>query len=172
MEYVSIEEAKASDGLRIVLLQGLPSPWGQAAKTMMEMKGFDYVVAPFLPGGSNEVVFEWAGENSAPVVAWNDERPLTRWNDILFLLERLAPNTPLIPEAAEDRILFFGLCHEICGELGLGWSRRLQMFGPAVTSGQASQELEQMANKYGFNQRDMDAAGIRIAGTLYALSEQ
>jgi len=47
MEYVDISEAIKADGLRITLVRGVPSPWGQAAKAMMEYKGLDYVFSGF-----------------------------------------------------------------------------------------------------------------------------
>ena len=47
--------------------------------------------------------------------------------EILLLAERLAPTPSLLPADPAVRALAFGLAHEICGEAGLGWSRRLQM---------------------------------------------
>jgi hypothetical protein len=42
MKYEALETIIKSDGLRLVLVQGFPSPWGQAAKAMMEYKGLLY----------------------------------------------------------------------------------------------------------------------------------
>ena len=50
LEYRSFEEIKDHPGLRIVMVKGVPSPWGQAAKTIFEIKGLDYVAAPWLGG--------------------------------------------------------------------------------------------------------------------------
>ena len=102
----------------------MPSPWGQAAKTIFEIKGLDYVAAPWLPGEPNEDVVAWGGETSAPVVAWAKEKPIHRWVDILYLAERLAPKPSLIPADPLQRALMFGLSHEICGEMGIAWNRR------------------------------------------------
>ena len=38
-----------------------------------------------------------SGQNSAPVVAWRNEKPINRWLDILLLAERLAPQPSLLP---------------------------------------------------------------------------
>ncbi len=46
LQYRSFEEIVAHPGLRIVLVKGVPSPWGQAAKTIFEIKGLEYVAAP------------------------------------------------------------------------------------------------------------------------------
>ena len=65
MEYVDINQAIRADGLRIVLVQGMPSPWGQAAKAMMEYKNLSYVAGPQRGGGDNAELVAWAGVNSA-----------------------------------------------------------------------------------------------------------
>ena len=72
MNYLDIDDLIAADGLRLVLLRGFPSPWGQAAKAMMEFKGLTFSVGP-LDGGHQEgrageidLVMhhkDWLGEN-------------------------------------------------------------------------------------------------------------
>lgn len=166
MKFLSIGELIRRDGLRLVLVQGAPSPWGQAVKAMMEYKGLDFVCGPQVPGAENAELVAWAGVNSGPVVAWNDHRPLNRWNDILFLLERLAPQRPLLPDAPAERVLSLGLAHEICGELGLGWNRRLSLFKPAMQSGQAPAPVASMSRKYGYNEADVGAAVARQVAML------
>ena len=135
LQYRSLKEIIDHPGLRIVLVKGIPSPWGQAAKTIFEIKGLDYVAAPWLPGEPNADIVAWGGESSAPIVAWAKEKPINRWIDILYLAERLAPKPSLIPADATQRTLMIGLSHEICGEMGIGWNRRLQLFAPAYASG-------------------------------------
>src|SRR5262249_14103241 len=70
---------------------------------------------------------EWAGQRSGPILMYNDERPRSGWAEILLFSERLAPNPSLLPKDAGDRALVFGLAHEVFGEQGLAWSRRLQL---------------------------------------------
>ena len=86
-------------------------------------------------GEPNADIVAWGGEASAPIVAWAKEKPINRWIDILYLAERLAPKPSLIPADATQRALMIGLSHEICGEMGIGWNRRLQLFAPAYASG-------------------------------------
>lgn len=71
--YVSIDEAKQARDLRLVIVKGLPSPWSQAAKTIFELKGLPFLLAPYVPFAENPEVVDWAGEG-APVAAWNDAR--------------------------------------------------------------------------------------------------
>ena len=167
MEYLSINDAIAADGLRLILVRGMPSPWGQAAKAMIEYKGLDHIVGPQEPGGENSELLAWSGTNSGPVVAWQKEPPLNRWNDILFLLERLAPEKPLLPVDFDARITAMGLAHEICGELGLGWNYRLTMARPP--EGKAPTPF---ALKYGYNEADGSAAEDRIVRLLGNLTER
>jgi len=172
MQFISIDEARLRQGLRLVLVRGTPSPWGQAAKAMMEYKGLEFALAGQIPGGANEELVAWAGINSAPVVAWNDEPPLNQWADILFLLERLAPQRPLLPEDIVDRVQVLGFAHAICGELGLGWNRRLSLFQPAFQSGQPPEPVQQMARKYRYNEADAAMAVQRQVATLDLLAAQ
>lgn len=58
----------------------------------------DFVTAHQIPMAENPELLAWSGTNSAPVVAWNDEPPINRWDDVLLLLERLAPEKRLVPE--------------------------------------------------------------------------
>ncbi len=172
LNYRSFEEIAGHRGLRIVLVKGMPSPWAQAAKTIFEIKRLDYVAAPWIPGEENPEIAAWGGEASAPIVAWAEEKPISRWIDILYLAERLAPTPALIPADATQRALMIGLSHEICGELGIGWNRRLQFLAPAYASGSPPAGVARMGSKYGFNEGDAKAASARIAGSLKALATQ
>jgi glutathione S-transferase len=171
-EYRSFKEIVDHPGLRIVLVKGLPSPWGQAAKTIFEIKERDYVAAPWMPGEPNAAIAAWGGEASAPLVVWQKEQPIHRWINILYLAERLAPQPSLIPTDAMRRALMFGLSHEICGELGLGWNRRIHMFAPAYASGHPPEAITRMGGKYGYNEGDARMAGDRVAQSLNLLAGQ
>jgi hypothetical protein len=172
LQYRSFQEIVDHPGLRIVLVQGVPSPWGQAAKTIFEVKSLEYVAAPWVPGEANDEIAKWGGEASAPIVAWAQEKPINRWIDILYLSERLAPEPSLIPRDAMQRALMIGLSNEICGPLGIGWNRRLQLFAPMLASGNPPPQIARMGSKYGQNGVDLKAAGERIAGSLKALGAQ
>jgi glutathione S-transferase len=172
LQYRRFGEIVDHAGLRIVLVQGTPSPWGQAAKTIFEIKCLDYIAAPWLPGQPNGDIVAWSGEASAPIVAWAREKPINRWIDILYLAERLAPQPSLLPSDPMQRALMIGLSHEICGQMGIGWNRRLQIFAPAYGSGNPPQNINRMGSKYGYNEADVAAAGKRIAESLKILATQ
>lgn len=171
LNYLPFGEIPSRPGLRIVLVQGMPSPWGQAAKTILEIKGIEYAAAPWKPYQENADIQAWSGEASAPIVAWNDEKPVHRWIDILQLAERLQPEPALVPEDVTERALMLGLSQEICGRKGLGWNRRLQMVAPGYGI-DVDPITTRFGDKYGFDARDAGLAGARIAATLRALTTQ
>jgi glutathione S-transferase len=172
ISYLSPAEAIAHKGLRLVIVQGLPSPWGQAVKTIFEIKRLDFVMAPLVMAGPNDEIVAWSGQNSAPVVAWKDEAPINRWTDILHLAERLAPEPALIPEDAWDRTLMFGLSNELFGELGIGWCRRIQMIGPALGAPQPPEFAVILGEKYRYDRQDEQAASARIVDILGVFTTQ
>jgi glutathione S-transferase len=165
MKYVGINEAISADGLRIVIVKAMPSAWGIAAKAMAEFKSLDFLCAHQIPMSDNPELTAWAGTNSAPVVAWNDEPPLNRWNDILLLLERLAPEPRLVPENPAERIAVFGIGHEICGELGFGWNRRIDLMRPAP--GEAPGPF---AQKYHYREDEAKLANSRVIALMQELA--
>ena len=172
LTYATPAEAIGHKGLRLVLVRGVPSPWGMAAKTLFEIKGVDYLAAPLDLAGSNEEIVAWSGQNSAPVVAWNDEPPIHRWQDIILLAERLAPAPALIPADPLQRVLMWGFINEVAGEQGLGWNRRLQGFARARSGGRIHAVSEVLIGKYGYDAEAVKTAPQRIAGSLAALAAQ
>jgi len=165
MRYVDINEAIKADGLRIVIVKAMPSAWGVAAKAMIDYKGLDYLCAYQIPMSDNPELLAWSGTNSAPVVAWNDEAPINRWEDILLLLERLAPEPRLVPENPAERIEVFGICREICGELGFGWNRRIDLARPP-----AGEEPGVFAQKYNYREAEAALANTRVIALMKELA--
>jgi hypothetical protein len=100
----------------------------------------------------------WGGEASAPIVASAKEKPINHWIDILYLAERLAPKPSLIPTDATQRAVMIGLSHEICGEMGIGWNHRLQLFMPAYASGSPPANIALMGSRYRYSDDAANAA--------------
>ena len=134
LEYRPVSEAANLPGLRLVLNGGVPGPWSEAAKAVFRVKGIDFVPVAHEGGSENTELVAWTGIANAPVAMFADERPRAHWSEILLLAERLAPLPRLIPEDEAGRVLMMGLAHEICGEDGLGWNRRLQMLDSSEAS--------------------------------------
>jgi len=175
MKYVTVDEGRNARGLRLVLSQGVPGPWGEAAKAIFRVKGLDYLAIAQQGGGENAALREWTGQVSAPVAVWEDEPPRTDSLDILFLAERLSSRPRLIPEDVEQRVRMFGIAREIIGRRGLGWMRRIMIFAPMIRSGQAPESIQRMAARYGYRQELADSAPAdvaRILGYLAATLER
>ena len=128
LNYIEVTEAINTAGLRLVLSAGVPGPWGEAAKTIFDIKGLEYIPVAQKMGVPDPELKAWTGQESAPVAMFNDERPRTRWDEILFLAERLAPYPALIPADESDRAEMFGLSHCLCGEDGLAWNLRVYLY--------------------------------------------
>lgn len=187
LDYVSIAEARRLPGLRIVLgAYPIPGPWREACKGIFHVKRLSYVPVRCADEGASDLavgmdgtqreLIEWTGQASAPVVAWNDERPRSSWIDQLNLAERLQPDPPLVPADLEDRVRMFGLANELLGEHGLVWEKRLLMVdGPLKTL--AADDPQRgfwtfLGGKYGYTPAGAECAARRIEGIVSALAAQ
>jgi glutathione S-transferase len=148
--YVSVDEAMQRGGLRMVVVGGVPSPWGEAAKGIFHMKGIDWAAVRLTY--DDEKLKSWAGQRSGPIAIYENEHPRSGWAEILLLAERLAPSPALLPKDPSGRALVFGIAHEICGEGGLAWMRRLQLVHAGLndTGGFPQPVAKYLAKKYGY----------------------
>ena len=161
--YVSVEEAINRGGVRMVVVGGVPSPWGEAAKGVLHIKALEWVAVRLAYDG--EPLKEWTGQRNGPVLIYENERPRNGWAEILLLSERLAPKPSLLPADPTERALVFGLAHEICGEAGLGWSRRLQLVHSGLQNARGFPERvsRYLGKKYGYSPKAGVAASARVA---------
>ena len=122
--YITIEEAKQMNGLRLVLGEyPIPGPWRESCKSIFFVKNIPYKsvrtsnegCSDLMIGANNSQseLIELTGQSSAPVAMWNNERPRSTWVEKLNLAERLEPNPPLIPRDINERALMFGLINEL-----------------------------------------------------------
>ncbi len=166
VEYLEVEQAIARPGLRLVLSEGVPGPWGEAAKGIFQVKKLPYAPVRQVPGAPNEALARWTGQAGAPVAVYAGEAPRSEWAQILFLAERLEPTPSLIPADAEERAWMFGLAREVCGELGFGWCRRLMMLHALLAPGadvpEAAREVgRRLGARYGYDPKFAESAARR-----------
>jgi len=168
--YAGVEDAIARDGLRMVVVGGIPSPWGEAAKGILHVKGIDWTAVRL--AYDSEALKDWAGARNAPVAILGNEPPRGRWDEILLLAERLAPEPPLLPRDAAERALVFGLGHELLGEEGLCWARRNQLIhaGLSGEGGFPERVAGYLGRKYGYRAEVAEATTSRVADLLGMLS--
>jgi glutathione S-transferase len=176
VQYVEVEQAIAMPGLRVVLSPGVPGPWSEAAKGILHVKKLQYVKVRQNVGGENVPLLKWTAQTTAPVFIYNDERPRSTWIDQLYLAERLGPEPPLIPAGIEQRMQMFGLSNELCGENGFGWSRRLMMLHATLSNPETNEAAKKgttyLANKYGYDPHQAEAAPAHVAHILAVLTQQ
>lgn len=187
IRYLSIAEARRRSGLRLVLgAYAVPGPWREACKGLFYVKKIPYASVVTAGAGRSDLEFgargadqelrEWTGQSSAPVAIWNDERPCSTWIDQLYLAERLQPHPPLIPDSVEERALMCGLCHELAGENGFGWTKRLAIVYRALAALPAGDPgrgfWEHVGAKYRYAEAAGAAAPARMARTVRALARQ
>jgi len=177
LEYLDVEQARSRSDLRLVLTAGVPGPWGEAAKGLFRVKQIPYVAVAQEGGGENAALREWTGYDNAPIVVYGDEPPRSVWTEIIFFAEHLVSEPVLIPADPADRAAMFGLCHEICGEDGLGWSRRLMMLHellqiPAVADSPAGDPARRLGRRYGYSPEAAEAAPPRAAEILELLASR
>jgi len=177
MEYLEPEVARNRGGLRLVLTAGVPGPWGEAAKSIFQIKGIDYLPVRQTAGETNPALIAWTGVANAPQAVLDDEPVRTGWAEILLLAERLSPKPALIPDDPHERALMLGLAFEICGEDGLGWHRRLQIMHAMLSLPGADQhpQLETartLGARYGYSAEAAARSSRRVRQILRLFSEQ
>ena len=170
VRYVGVDEAIERRGLRMVVVGGVPSPWGEAAKGILHIKGIDWVAVRL--AYDDERLKAWAGQRSGPVAVYDDEAPRAGWQEILMLAERLAPAPPLLPAEPVARETVLRLSEELCGQDGLAWTRRLQLIeaGARGNGGFAGRAGTYLGKKYGYSEEAGAGAGARVVAQLGRLA--
>jgi glutathione S-transferase len=176
-DWMDVEKARTQPGLRLALTAGVPGPWSEAAKGVFNAKNIPYARVRQDGGQPNDALYEWTGHRNAPVAVFGNEAGRAGWVEILFLAERLAPEPALIPADPAERALMFGLAHELMGEDGFGWNRRLMLFRQWVGEGDEPPPamepvIGRMVRQYRYSRAASDAAAVRVAQILRLFSER
>ena len=164
--YVPVEEAIQRPGLRLVVVGNVPSPWGEAAKNILQLKLIPFVAVRLVY--DNEALAGWAGQLSGPVAVYEREVPRSGWAEILMLAERLAPEPALLPADPLLRSRALAIADTFCREGGLGWVRRLQMVqaGLDKTGGFSERVAAYLGKKYGYDSAQAGSYGGRVRQLL------
>ena len=172
MEYLSVTEAKHTNGLRLALSQGVPGPWGESAKAVFRLRQVPFTAVSQLGGSDNPELVEWTGHRNAPIAMYNNEAPRVRWLEIVELAERLGSGPSLLPATIDERVRMVGLTNEIAGESGLAWFGRVLMLQRGHQA-QGDKVLNTpMYLEYGYSEANAAIAAERIKAILAALNEQ
>jgi glutathione S-transferase len=176
MHYIDVGKAREMPGLRLVLTSGVPGPWGEGIKKVLEYKNLEYTPVAQYGGQANDELVAWTGVRNAPVIIYDSGPPLIGWSEMILFAERMAPTPALLPEDSKSRVLVFGILNELCGEWGFGWCRRLMTFQAMSSVMPPTDKPDPMVAKltadYKINRAAMAAAPKRVAGILGMLSER
>ena len=162
-------------GLRVVLTAGVPGPWSESAKAVLQVRNVPFVAVAQVAMGPNEDLQAWTGMRNAPIAIYNDEPPLAGWHEILMLAERLGSGPSLLPDSAADRALCLGFSLELCAQDGFGWNRRLSMMHAmwgVDSSDRVAPQFREVSARYGFAPQAVALAAARSADILRALAAQ
>ena len=171
-DWLRPDQARDLPGLRLVLTAGVPGPWGESAKGLFHAKRIPFARVAHQLGGDNDALRAWTGRDDAPIAVWNDEKPRDGWADIALLAERIAPEPRLIPVSVEERALVFGLGRELCGELGLGWCRRLMLVHALMQAAPDLPIARYLAGRYGYDPAIAQQAPGRVVDIVGAFASQ
>lgn len=172
MDYASVEEAKGREGLRLVLTADNPGPWGEAAKALFRLRGVAFLPVRQQAGGDNSALRAWTGQDNAPIAMYQDEAPRSHWLELICLAQRLGSGPSLLPDNMTTRMRMVGLLHEIAGEGGLGWYRRLLIFHPLMQDTELAPLVQRLAARYGYSPEEARKAERRCVEILAALSNE
>jgi glutathione S-transferase len=175
VKYVEVEVARRTPGLRLVLTQGFPGPWGQAIKKILLYKGIDYVPVAQYAGQDNAALKEWIGVRNAPVIVDERGRPLTTLSEAIMFAERRKPSPAILPRDSESRAHVLGIVHELAGDNGLGWCMRLLLFKDTQSANPSAREqpaMAQMIGEYGVTEEAIQSAPERIIDILQMLTRR
>jgi glutathione S-transferase len=133
--WLTLQQALGAPGLRVAPVRaGLPSPWSEFVRSCFHVKRVPYSLVDARDADQGlTYIRTLTGQESLPVVFWNDERPRSNWLDQLLLAERISPHPRLLPEGPLERAKVVGLIAELCSEAGFGWHRRVMMIARLLT---------------------------------------
>src|SRR3984893_8950093 len=185
--WLTLQQALATPGLRLAPVRaGLPSPWSEFARSCFHVKRIPYSLVDARDADRGLTsIRTLTGQESLPVVFWNDERPRSNWLDQLVLAERISLQPRLLPDDPFERAKVVGLIAELCSEAGFGWHRRVMMIARLLTEptfGERERGIGRyLSKKYQRNTDSVEGstkhceeivatfAGLRAAGHDYLL---
>lgn len=174
-EFISVADARNHPGVRLVLTAAAPGPWGEAIKSMLYVKQIPHVRVRQMAGTDDPELLDWTGIRNAPQLIVGDEPAIHAWTDLIHFAERHTETPSLIPKHPDERVTMFGLIHELAGEDGLAWNRRLCLFKPIMDLAKtdpnpAFEAVRTMAKHYRYSDEGVERASNKAAEILTAFS--
>ena len=171
-DYITTQEAIAASGVRMTVVSGVPSPWGESAKNILHIKNIAWSAVRL--DVMDKAQLDWAKNNTAPALINNQDQPIDKWDDILAFAEKLVPAPALLPSEPSQKQLALNLSDDFCGSNGLGANRRLEAIhlGLNANGGFPKPVARYLADKYGYTEKDGAESVDRNIALLNKFSEQ
>jgi glutathione S-transferase len=175
--WLTLEQALGTPGLRVAPVRaGLPSPWSEFVRACFHVKRIPFSLVDARDADrSFTSVKRLTGQESLPVVFWNDERPRANWLEQLVLAERISSEPCLLPDDPLGRAKMVGLIAELCSEAGFGWHRRVMMISRLLTEptfGERERGIGQyLSKKYRHNTDSVEASTKRCEAIICAFAD-
>jgi glutathione S-transferase len=173
VEIISAAAAAQADGVRLVVVPAIPSPWTEAVKGLLHLRGIPWQ-GVYLDR-NDPAVAAFSGTHNAPVLVYNREAGISGWFDILQFCENHGTGEPLLPADEDARAAVLDWCRLLADPGGLGWYRRLQAvaLGMAQQAGGFPQPVAQyLAAKYGYDEQQVGGYEGEVISRLAQLAQQ
>jgi glutathione S-transferase len=175
--WLTLEQALGAPGLRVAPVRaGLPSPWSEFVRACVHIKRIPFSLVDARDADrSLTSIKALTGQDSLPVVFWNDERPRANWLEQLVLVERISRQSPLLPNDPLERAKVVGLIAELCSEAGFGWHRRVMMIARLLKEaafGERDRGIGQyLSKKYQHSTDSEEASAKRCEGIVSTFTD-
>lgn len=174
--FSTIKEAQEMSGMRLVVAEGVPGPWAEGIRGILDLKKIPYTRGKFELDSDHQDLIAWTAQSSVPVIAWNEEFPKSAWLEQIFLAERIQPKPSVIPTDIHERTLMFGMLNELCSPDGFAWNRRLMLVHTALDNPSLPDEKKQFfklfGEKYGYSEKNATDAPRKVISILNILTAQ
>lgn len=170
---ISVSEARAARGVRMVVVRAIPSPWAEAAKGLLHLRAIPWQ-GVYLDQRDPELL-AFSGTHNAPVLVNDDEPGLSHWLDILTFADSHGSGPALLPADPDTRAEVLSLCRLLCEPQGLGWYRRLVAVHRGLNGqpgGFPQPAAQYLGSKYGYQPDEADEYEGKIAALLTQLSQR
>jgi glutathione S-transferase/glutaredoxin len=177
MTWLSLDQALLAPGLRLAPVRaGVPSPWSELARGCFHVKRVPFELVDARDADRSLTrIKHLTGQETLPVVFWNDERPRSGWLELLLLAERISDTPRLLPDNPLQRAKIIGLIAELGSEAGFGWHRRVMMIERLLTEprfGERERTIGRyLAKKYRFSTDTVEQSTQRCETIVAAFFE-
>ncbi|WP_430460981.1 glutathione S-transferase family protein [Thalassolituus sp. LLYu03] len=168
---LSVSEARAAGGVRMVVTRAIPNPWSEAAKGLLHRRAIPWQ-GVYLDQRDPEVA-AFSGTHNSPALVNDDEPGLSHWLDILTFAEGHGSGAPLLPAEPDARAEVLSLCHLLCEPQGLGWYRRLLTVHRGLNEqpgGFPVPVAQYLGSKYGYQAEEAGDYEDKVVNLLNRLS--